>query len=59
MHTPGAQIDKTMQPAIFSCAHFYLKDFIILNIRAHAGCTGFKIHAPGSQNVHTGCRVRP
>ena len=24
---------------------------------AHTGCTGFKIYAPGSQNVHTCCKV--
>ena len=24
---------------------------------AHAKCTGFKIHAPVSQNVHTGCTL--
>ena len=56
MHPPGAQIDKTMHPAIFECAHFYIKVFIMLNIHAHAG---FKTLAPGSQNVHTGCRVHP
>ena len=59
MHTPGAQTDKTMHPAIFSCAHFYIKAFIILEVHAHAGCIGFKTHAHGSQNVHTGCRVHP
>ena len=59
MHTPGAQIDKTMHPAIFACVHFFIKVLIMLNKHVHAGCTGFKIHAPGSQNVHTGCRVHP
>ena len=42
MHAPGAQKDKTMHPAIFLYAHFYIKIVIMLNIHAHVGCTGFK-----------------
>ena len=53
MDTPVAQKDKTMHSAILLYAHFYIKVFIMLNIHAHAGFRGFKIHAPGSQNfVH-------
>ena len=44
MHTPGAQIDKIMHPAIFLYIHFYIKVSIILNIHAHAGCTGKCAH---------------
>ena len=59
--TPGAQIDKPIHSATFLYAHFYIKILILLNIHvhAHAGCTGLYIHAPGSQNVHTGCMVHP
>ena len=54
MHTLGAQIDNTMHPAIFSCAHFNTEVFMIWNIHAPAECTVFKIHTLGSNNVHTG-----
>ena len=54
MHTPGAQIDRTMHPVVFSYAHFYVKVFIMWRTKKCA-----KIDAPGSQNVHTGCRVHP
>ena len=59
MHTPGAQLDGTMHPAIFLYAHSCIKVFIMWKDYAPSGYTGAKMYAPGSQNVHTGCRVHP
>ena len=49
MHTPGAQIDKTMHPAIFSCVHFFTKVLIMLNEHARVGCTGFNSMHPAAK----------
>ena len=59
VHLPGAKTSKMMHPAICLCATHYRNLFKIEENHAHTGCTGFKICAPGSQNVHTGCRVHP
>ena len=55
MHTPGAQLERSMHPAIFSYANSYIK--VLMKKHAHPGCTGAKICAPGSQNVHAGCTL--
>ena len=59
MHLPVqvAKTQKTMHSAICLCATVYINLSKICKKHANTGCTGFKIHAPGSQNVHTGCRV--
>ena len=40
---------------MYSCFTPYINK--IWGNHAHTGCTGFKMYAPSSQNVHTGCRV--
>ena len=59
VHLPGAKTSKMVHPAIFSCVTNYINLSKCLENHAHTGCTGFKSHAPCSQNVHTGCRVHP
>ena len=60
LHAPGAQLEKIMHPAIFSCTHsIHIKVFIMCKKHAPGGCTDAKLYTPGSQDVHTGCRVHP
>ena len=55
-HLPGA---KMVYPSICSCVTHYINLFKSWEKHAHTGCTDLKIHAPGCQNVHAGCRVHP
>ena len=57
MHITGEETPKMVHPAIRSCVPYYINILKSWEKHAHTGCTGFKTHAPGSQNVHTGCRV--
>ena len=59
MHTAGAKVAKIVHPAGCPCDLPYIKVLIYEKKYAHTRCTGAKVHAPGSQNVHTGCRVHP
>ena len=52
----GCKDPKNGAPGYLFMCYSLLKSW---ETHAHIGCTGFKIHAPGSQNVHTGCRVHP
>ena len=54
MHMPGAQVANIMHPAFCPRILSYTN---ILDKCAHTGCTGPEMYAPGSQNMHTGCRV--
>ena len=61
MHMPGAHVAKIAHPAVCLCVLPY-KLYKGINILEYA-CT-HRVHrletcAPGSQNVHTGCRVHP
>ena len=57
VHTPGASVAKIVHPAVCLCVLPYIKALICEEKHAHTGCTGAKVCAPCSQNVHTGCRV--
>ena len=41
------------------CAQVYIMYRNILKYGALTGCTCIKMCAPGTQKVHTGCRVHP
>ena len=59
MHTPGASVAKIMHPAVCLYDLPYIKVLICKEKHEHPGCIGAQICPPGSQNVHTGCRVHP
>ena len=59
MHLPSAKTPHIVHPAICLCVTHQISQFKFWKKHTHTGCTGFKVYAPCSQNVHTGCRVHP
>ena len=59
VHLRGAKTSHSMHMAICPCVAHYISLFKFWKNHAHTGCTGFKICAPCSQSVYTGCRVHP